>query len=251
AGAFLSPKLLMLSGIGPAEHLESHGIPVVVDLPGVGQNLQDHVQLPIVFHTATERPAPTLLTGNILFVNTKTDSPDAPPDLQIIFTPAVPEPLSAALNFGVPACIFLAVLVQPQSIGEVKLRSPNPQDPPIINPNYLQADADLQVFIEAIKLARKIANAPAFADLNQGEIIPGQANVEDFIRGQSSTLWHPAGTCKIGNDALSVVDPQLRVHGVKGLRVADASVMPNVTSGNTVAPCFMIGEKAADLILSS
>jgi choline dehydrogenase len=252
AGALQSPKLLMLSGIGNAEHLQSLNIPVVADLPGVGQNLQDHVQLPIVFRTKDDRPKPDLLTGNTLFVNTRKDQLDRAPDLQLNFTPAVPVQLP--IDFGVPACIFLAILVQPESIGEVKLRSSNYQDQPIINPNYLQSDADVQTLVAAIHLAREIANTPAFAELNLGEIVPGassEAAIEGFIRSQASTIWHPVGTCKMGQDNLAVVDPQLRVRGVQGLRVADASVMPIVPSGNTVAACFMIGEKAADLILAN
>lgn len=254
AGALQSPKLLMLSGIGPAEHLRSLNIPVVADLPGVGQNLQDHVQLPIVFRTKDDRPKPGLLTGNVLFVNTRTETPDAAPDLQLNFTPAVPAQLAPVLDFGGPVCIFLAILVQPKSIGEVKLRSSNPQDQSIINPNYLKEDADVQTLVKSIELARAIASTKAFADMNIGEVVPGTtdpAAIEGFIRSQASTLWHPAGTCKIGQDASAVVDPQLRVRGVEGLRVADASVMPIVPSGNTVAASFLIGAKVADLILNA
>jgi choline dehydrogenase len=253
AGALQSPKLLMLSGIGPAEHLRSLNIPVVADLPGVGQNLQDHLQLPIVFRTKDDRPKPALLTGNVLFVNTRTETPDAAPDLQLNFTPAVPAQLAPILDFGGPVCIFLAILVQPKSLGEVKLRSSNPQDPAIINPNYLQNDADVQTLVKSVEVARAIANTKAFADLNVGEVVPGttdQAAIEGFIRSQASTLWHPVGTCKMGQDASAVVDPQLRVHGVEGLRVADASVIPIITSGNTVAASFLIGAKLADLILN-
>jgi len=248
AGALQSPKLLMLSGIGPAEPLRKHGIPVVVDLPGVGQNLQDHVQVPFVFRTKTARPNPQLLTGNILFVNTRTSTPDAPPDMQALFTPPVPMPLSPVLNFGGPACIFLAILVQPESVGAVSLRSDNPLDPPIINPNHLQARADVETFLETLKLVRRIAGTTAFTDLNGGELAPGSADPEAFIRAQASTLWHPAGTCKIGRDVSAVVDPQLRVRGVEGLRVIDASVMPSITSGNTAAPTMMIAEKGAAMI---
>lgn len=251
-GAFLSPKLLMLSGIGPADHLQSLGLNVLVDLPGVGQNLQDHVQLPVVFRSLVDLPQPDLLTGNVLFVRTRTGTDAAPPDLQMNYTPAVPKALAPVMNFGGPASIFLPILIQPYSIGEVRLRSANPLDAPSINPNYLHQDADVQVLVAAVKLAREIANTKAFAGLNGGEIVPGpDADLEAFIRAQSSTLWHPAGTCKIGYDARAVVDPSLRVYGVQGLRVADASVMPTVTSGNTVAPCFLIGEKAADMILSA
>jgi choline dehydrogenase len=250
AGALQSPKLLMLSGIGPADQLRKHGIVVTADLPGVGQNLQDHVQVPFVYRTRTVRPNPQLLAGNVLFVNTRTSTPDAPPDMQLLFTPAVPTPLSAALNFGGPACIFLAILVQPESVGTVSLRSSNPLDPPMLNPNYLQHPADLKTFLETLKLVRRIAGTRAFTDLNGGELTPGNSNPEGYIRAQASTLWHPACTCKMGSDANAVVDAQLRVRGVEGLRVIDASVMPRVTSGNIVAVCSMIGARGADMILA-
>ncbi len=251
AGAFLSPKLLMLSGIGPADHLREHGIEVVADLPGVGQNLQDHVQLSVVYRTKVDNPQTVLLTGNVLFVKTREGMGYAPPDLQLNFVPSVPGPLAPVLpDLGGPACIFLPILVQPFSTGEVKLRSSDPLDKPIINPNYLQQEADMEVLRQAVKLIRKLASAPAFADHNEFELVPGDGDLDEYIRSSCSTLWHPAGTAKIGRDAMAVVDPQLRVYGVEGLRVADASVMPTVTSGNTVAACFMIGEKAADMIMS-
>lgn len=252
AGTFLSPKLLMLSGIGPADHLKSHGISVVADLPGVGQNLQDHVQLPMVYRSKVELPAPILLTGNVLFVRTRAAlrMSAAPSDLQLNFVPAAPGPLRPVLpNFGGPVCIFLPILVQPQSRGQVSLRSANLQDPPVINPNYLQCEADVQVLKRAVEIIREIANAQAFSDLNGGELAPGKADLAGYIRGNCSTLWHPAGTCKMGRDAQAVVDPQLRVYGVERLRVVDASVMPTVTSGNTHAPCLMIAEKTAEMIL--
>ena len=239
----------MLSGIGPADHLRAHGIDVVAELPGVGQNLQDHVQLPVVYRSRVEAPMPSVLTGNVLFVRTRPGMSAAPPDLQLNFTPAVPEPLSPVMDFGGPACVFLPILVQPYSRGEVKLRSTHWQDPPLINPNYLQCETDVQVLANAVQLIRELANTKAFAELNGGEIAPGDGDVEQYIRSQSSTLWHPAGTCKIGYDAQAVADPRLRVYGVEGLRVGDASVMPTITSGNTAAACFMIGEKMADLIL--
>ncbi|MDH3673986.1 MAG: FAD-dependent oxidoreductase [Anaerolineae bacterium] len=249
AGAFLSPKLLMLSGIGPAADLRSHGIPVVVDLPGVGENLQDHLQLAVVYRSKVTNPAPTLLTGNVLFTNARPVTNGAPPDLQLNFVPAAPGPLLPVLpDFGGPVGIFLPIMVQPKSIGQVSLRSANPQDPPVINPNYLQSEADVQVFKGALNIIREIANAPAFGDLNGGELVPGEIDEEAYIRGNCSTLWHPAGTCRMGHDELAVVDPQLRVHGLEGLRVADASVMPTVTSGNTHVPALMIGEKLVDMI---
>ena len=154
-------------------------------------------------------------------------------------------------DLGGPVFIFLPILVQPFSTGQVRLRSGNPQDAPRIDPNYLGCDADVQVLVKAVKLARDLAKTKAFAGMNGGELVPGpDADIEAYARAAGSTLWHPAGTCKIGHDRMAVVDPQLRVRGIDGLRVADASVMPTVTSGNTVAGCFMIGEKVADMILS-
>ncbi len=250
AGAFVSPKLLLLSGVGPAKDLGALGIPLVADLPGVGKNLQDHMQLPVVFRTKDNRPQTRLLTGNALFVKTRPGMNAAPPDLQLNFTPSMPGPLAPVLNIPFPVCIFLPILVQPFSIGEVKLRSANPLDAPSINPNYLNSPADVDVFVQAVRLIRDMASTRAFSDVIDAEIAPGPStNLDGYIRSQTSTLWHPAGTCKIGQDAHAVVDAELQVYGVEGLRVADASVMPTVTSGNTVAACFMIGEKAADMIL--
>jgi choline dehydrogenase len=250
AGALQSPKLLMLSGIGPADHLRSLDIPVRADVPGVGQHLLDHVQLPVVFRTHIDTPMPTLLTGNCLFVNTRDDG--EAPDLQLNFTPSVPKPLAPMLDFGGPACIFLPILVQPASVGSVRLRSANPADAPRINPNYLADDTDVAVLVKAVRLCRDLAATRAFAPLNAGELAPGtDADLPGYVRTQGSTLWHPVGTCKMGRGADAVVDSQLRVYGIEGLRVADASVMPTITSGNTVAACFMIGEKAAGMILEN
>jgi len=252
AGAFQSPRLLMLSGIGPADQLRAHDIPVIADLPGVGQNLQDHLQLPVVYQSHSEQPLPTLLTGNVLFLQTQPDAPAGAPDLQLNFTPAVPALLAPVLQLPVPAGIFLPILVQPRSVGTVGLRSANPLDLPVINPDYLQHPADLQVFIAAIKLIRELVTTDAFVDLNAGEILPGpDTDLEQFIRTQTSTLWHPVGTCKMGHDRTAVVDAYLRVYGITGLRVADASVMPTIVSGNTLAACYMIGEKTADMLLEA
>jgi choline dehydrogenase len=249
-GTFLSPKLLMLSGIGPADHLRAHGIPVVADLPGVGANLQDHLQLPIIYNSKIQVPTTQTLCGNILFKQTRPGMAAASPDLQLIFSPTVPGPLAPFLPFPPTVCIFIAVLARPFSRGEVRLRSANPLDLPVVNPNYLGVDADLQTLVSAVKLVRELTATKAFAEVNGGEVVPGEAaDLEGFIRAQASTIWHPAGTCKIGRDALAVVDPQLRVYGIEGLRVADASVMPTVTAGNTNVPCTMIGDRAAAFIL--
>ncbi len=252
AGTFFSPKLLMHSGIGPAEHLKAHDIPALVDLPGVGQNLQDHMQLLVFYGSKIEVPTTETLCGNILFTRTRPGMNTASPDLQVIFSPTVPGPLAAVMQFPRPVCIFVNILVRPFSRGEVRLSSPDPVDLPIVNPNYLQAEADVQTLVSAVKLCRKLAGTKAFAAVNDGEMVPGEGtDLEAYVRGEASTLWHPAGTCKIGRDAMAVVDPHLRVYGVEGLRVADASVMPTVTAGNTNAPAAMIGDKAASLILNS
>ncbi|MBU1820839.1 MAG: FAD-dependent oxidoreductase, partial [Bacteroidetes bacterium] len=241
AGALASPKLLMLSGVGPETDLKKLGIRPVVHRAGVGKNLQDHLQLPMIFRSKIDMPHTTLLTGNVLF--TRTREGEGVPDLQLNFTPSVPAPLAPILpDLGGPACIFLPILVQPESKGEVKLRSADPADNPLINPKYLSDDADIETLRKAVQLVRDLAATPTFSELGSDELLPGTgADLDGFIRSQCSTLWHPAGTCKIGaeDDAMAVVDPQLRVYGVQGLRVADASVMPTVTSGNTVAACFM------------
>jgi choline dehydrogenase len=256
AGTLMSPKVLMLSGIGPADQLRGHGIPVVVDLPGVGRNLRDHLQAFVVFRSKIDRPAPTLATGNALFTRTRegAQAAQAAPDLQINFTPSVPTPFRPMLDFGGPASIFLAMMVQPGSVGQLTLRSANPQDAPIIDPNYLQQASDLQILIRGVEKIRELARTKAFADaeLDGPELVPGvDTPLEPFLRSQVVTIWHPAGTCKIGTDPLAVVDPRLKVHGVEGVRVADASVMPNVISGNIGAAVFMIGEKAADLVANT
>ena len=150
---------------------------------------------------------------------------------------------------------FVIVIIQPQSKGWLALRSANPADTLDLQPNYLQCQTDVDTFVDGIRLSRELAATRAFAPYWDGAIhLPAKANAtetEDYVRSWASTIWHPIGTCKMGRDALAVVDPQLRVYGVKGLRVADASVMPTITAGNTAAAAIMIGEKAADLILAT
>lgn len=250
AGAFLSPAILLRSGIGPADELRALGIAPRADLPGVGRNLQDHLQLPVIYRSKVDHPRTTLLTGNVLFTKTREGMSAATPDLQLNFTPAIPKPLAPVLpDLGGPVAIFLPILVRPFSVGTVTLKSADPLAYPNVDPHYLECEADIRVLRQAVKLCRDLANTSAFSSINGGELAPGD-EVDGYIRSQASTLWHPAGTCKIGHDKMAVVDPRLRVYGVEKLRVADASVMPTVTSGNTVAACFMIGEKAADMILS-
>ncbi len=256
AGVFDSPKLLMLSGIGDAQHLHMLGIPVIADLPGVGQNLQDHLLVGIGYQSIQTLP-PISSTSNLveagLFLQSSSSNGDAP-DLQFLFSPALW--IGSAIAPDVPGFTLIPALINPQSRGTVTLQSTNPADPPVIQANYLQHETDLQVLIEGIKIARQLACSSAFDEIRGQELAPGSAVISDeaiaaYIRQVANTFWHPVGTCKMGNDSLAVVDAQLRVHGIAGLRVADASIMPTITSGNTNAPTIMIGEKAADLIKSA
>ncbi|MBD2534209.1 GMC family oxidoreductase N-terminal domain-containing protein [Nostoc flagelliforme FACHB-838] len=252
AGAFDSPKLLMLSGIGDAEHLQALGIPVVADLPGVGQNLQDHPVVSVT-HEATQ-DLHTASTSSIaeagLFLHTESNL-DATPDLQFLFGPVVLAPPGYA-HSGLGFTSFVC-LTHPQNIGSVSLHSRDPKDAPMFQMNFLQSEADVQKFVAGIKLLRNLFGASAFDEFRGKEIAPGADKQSDealvaYVRETCSTVWHPVGTCKMGTDPMAVVDAELRVHGIEGLRVVDASIMPTITTGNTNAPTIMIGEKAADLI---
>lgn len=252
AGAFDSPKLLMLSGIGDAEHLQAMEISVIADLPGVGQNLQDHI-LTCVVQASTQAVHPVMTSNGIevgLFLHSK-DNLEPAPDLQFFFGPIqFLSPGYAPADFGFTGAVSLT---HPQNIGSVSLRSSNPHDPPILQMNYLQNQADVQKLVEGTKLIRQLFQNTAFDEFRGKEIAPGShiqsdADLEAYIRDTCSTVWHPVGTCKMGIDPMAVVDSELRVYGVEGLRVVDASIMPTITTGNTNAPTIMIGEKAADLI---
>ncbi|HEY9834775.1 MAG TPA: GMC family oxidoreductase N-terminal domain-containing protein [Stenomitos sp.] len=252
AGAFDSPKLLMLSGVGDAEYLRVMGISVIADLPGVGQNLQDHI-LTCVVQEAIQDVHPAITSnGNEagLFLHSKGNLEPAP-DLQFFFGPIqFLSPGYSPADFGFTGAVSLT---HPQNIGSVSLQSSDPKDPPTIQMNYLQSQADMQKLVEGVKLMRQLFQSNAFDEFRGKEIAPGadiqsDAALEAYIQNTCSTVWHPVGTCKMGIDAMAVVDPELRVHGIQGLRVADASIMPTITTGNTNAPTIMIGEKAADLI---
>jgi choline dehydrogenase len=253
AGAFDSPKLLMLSGIGDAKHLQAMGIPVVADLPGVGQNLQDHLILSVV-HQATGdlHFASTSSIGEAgLFLHSQNDAAVVP-DLQFFFAPVqlLLSPDYTPAEFGFSGVISVNDL---QNVGSVSLRSSDPKDAPIIRMNFLQSPADVQKSVAAIKLTRQLFHHSAFDEFRGAEIAPGadvtsDEALVDYIRSIGSTVWHPVGTCKMGTDSMAVVDPELRVHGIEGLRVADASIMPTIVTGNTNAPTIAIGEKAADLV---
>lgn len=269
-GAINSPQLLMLSGIGDATHLKSLNIPVIHNLPGVGQNLQDHIGTPNIYNTT--KPISLLiakklksilqylifkngpLTSNVAeaaaFVKSNSDLNIC--DLQIHFSPimylneGLTEPTEHGFTLG-------PVLLYPQSKGYVNLRSPHPSTPPIIQPNYLADINDAQALVTGLKICRQIIQKPAFDGLRGAELYPGlsiqtDSELIEFVRNYSQTLYHPVGTCKMGNDTMSVVNSQLQVQGIQGLRVVDASIMPTIIGGNTNAATIMIAEKAADMI---
>lgn len=271
-GAINSPQLLMLSGIGAAYELAHHGIEVLMDLPGVGKNLQDHLICGVLFYaskkislmnaTRLDHVARFLvrrrgsLTSNVAegggFV---TLDPQAPaPDIQFHFAPVIFDnhglqpPTEHGYSVGV-------TLIAPKSTGYLKLRSADPFAAPVIQPNYLTEEADMQTLENGMLLAREIGNHRAFDGVRRDEYLPGKSltsreAMRETVRNKAQTLYHPVGTCKMGQDVLAVVDANLRVRGVEGLRVVDASVMPTITRGNTNAPTIMIAEKAAEMILN-
>lgn len=249
-GAYESPKLLMLSGIGPEQALRAHGLPVVADLPGVGQNLQDHMILGVCYLSRHEHPwPPTLIAETGFFSRTRPGEPS--PDLQMKFGGI--KFVNPPYDREGPGFTFAPVIIQPRSVGQVTLRSADPQDLAILEPDYLRDPADIESFLAGIHMARALAATSALAEVVKVEIAPGpevtsDADLVDFIRANAGTLWHPVGTCAMGTDQAAVVDAELRVRGVAGLRVADASVMPRIVAGNTNAACIMIGERAAELV---
>ena len=276
-GAINSPQLLQLSGLGPKALLNKHNIEVIHDLPGVGGNLQDHFQLRVVYECSkpvtfndisnsllrktkaglqylfTRKGPLTIGAGQVgVFACTKPEV--ASPDVQFHFIPfsaAGPsEGLHQFSGFTVSVC-----QLRPESRGRIEIKSADAKQHPAIWPNYLATETDLQTIVDGVKLARTIASAPSLEPYIKREVTPGpnigsDDELRDHIRHFGYTIYHPAGTCKMGHDTMAVVDEELRVHGVSGLRVADASIMPTVLSGNTNAGCIMIGEKLADILLS-
>jgi len=254
AGAFASPKLLMLSGVGPVEELAKHAIDLVHELPGVGQNLQDHMLLGVGFKSKVDLGFPSLLSEAGLFTYTKALPEAESPNLQFFFGPV--QFIEPQYKVDGPGFTFAPILARPISRGTVTLRSANALDNAVVQPNYLTAQEDVDVLVAGIELARQLAGTAAMARFNGGELAPGEQvkskeALEDYVRSVSSTVWHPVGTCKMGIDNMAVVNPELKVYGIEGLRVADASIMPTITSGNTNAATIMIGEKLADLILNN
>jgi choline dehydrogenase len=252
-GTLTTPQLLMLSGIGPAAHLSQHGITTAVDLPGVGQNLQDHLLFGVGYECLKDQPFPALLSEAGMFLYTQPASDAASPDLQFFFGPI--QFVDDKYKVDGPGFTFAPILAQPRSRGTVGLRSGQATDLPVVDPHYLEDSADTDVLVRGIEIARELAHTKAFDGLRGRELAPGEAVVDrhglmDYVRANASTVWHPVGTCRMGSDRDAVVDSRLRVHGVRGLRVADASIMPTITCGNTNAATIMIGEKAADLIVA-
>jgi choline dehydrogenase len=252
-GAFETPKLLMLSGIGPSEQLAAHGIPVVQALSGVGRNLQDHLLLGVGFVSAVPLGPTELLAEAGLFTWTSGADKVRSPNLQYFFGPV--QFLAPQYMTGDPGFTFAPILTQPESRGTVTLASGDPTLLARVDPQYLSRDEDLAVLEYGIRYARELVHSSAFDRLRGRELAPGEAvtgssELRDYIRKVAGTVWHPVGTCRMGTDPEAVVDDHLRVHGVQGLRIVDASVMPRVVNGNPNAAVMMIAERAADLIRS-
>ncbi len=247
-GAIGSPHLLLLSGIGPADDLKKLGIEVKADVPGVGQNLHDHLLTFVIHEASRDIPPPK---NNILEAHlfAKSDPHLAVPDHQPLLmcnAPPLPTLEIPANAYGVAPGI-----IRPVSRGELKLTANDPAAPLYLDPRYLNEPADLNVLVHSLEVAIEILESAALVKWRKRSVWPRaktRAERELWVRQTCETYHHQAGTCKMGIDVLSVVDPELRVYGVEGLRVADASIMPAVTSGNTNAASIMIGEKAADLV---
>jgi len=277
AGAIGSPQILMLSGVGSPEELKSHGIEVKSALIGVGKNLQDHLQARPVFKTnlstinteasnvfkqglmamqyALTQRGPMTMAASLGTGFLRTEEHLETPDIQFHIQPwSADKPADGPHKFSA----FTASVLQlrPESAGHLELKSARMEDHPIIHPNYLATDLDCKTIVKGIQIARKICQTePLKAHITE-EHAPGagvafddEAGTLDWARRTAVTIYHPTGTCKMGIDEKAVVDPRLKVKGIEGLRVADASIMPQIVSGNTNAPCIMIGEKAADLVL--
>lgn len=275
-GTVNSPQLLELSGIGARERLEALGIGVAVDLPGVGENLQDHLTINVQqgidgLRTFYDETRPLAMLGNLLRYAThgkgllahpaaqvgvffRTDDREQRPNAQIHFAPAASEQDTRGNLKTRPGTTATVCNLRPESRGSVHIHSANASDYPQIHANYLSTERDRQVMVDALRRVRAIFRAPALAPHLGKEFSPGESLASDeallsYIRAEAESVYHPVGTCKMGSDDMAVVDARLRVHGISGLRVADASIMPTITSGNTHAPAVMIAEKCADMLL--
>ena len=274
-GAIGSPQLLQLSGVGPGDLLRDFGIPLVRELAGVGGNLQDHLQMRLIFKVANTktmneransligrvgmglehflfRRGPLTMAPSQLGAFAKSDPALETPNLQYHVQPLSLDRFGEPLH-PFPAFTASVANLRPESRGRVRITSPDPFAAPSIQPNYLSTEADRKVAAAAIRLTRRIAAAPALARFEPREFKPGEAFQSDaeLVKAAGdigTTIFHPVGTAKMGQDERAVVDARLRVHGLEALRVVDASVMPTITAGNTAAPTMMIAEKAADMI---
>ena len=278
-GAFNSPQLLMLSGIGPREELQKHGIAVAHELPGVGTNLQDHLDVFLVMRTNNRLPISLHplswlrwlggllryalqrrgeLTSNLAEAGgfLRSDPSEPIEDLQLHMVPltATRHALNLWPLFKTYAYSVMIYDLRPLSRGRISLNSANPQDAPVIDPNYGSQQRDISRLAKGVRAVRRIVQQAALARFNHSEMAPGahvqsDAALEDWVRQTAETAYHPVGTCKMGIDETAVVDPQLKVRGIEGLRVVDCSIMPTIVGGNTNAAATMIAEKAADMIL--
>jgi choline dehydrogenase len=275
AGAIQSPQLLQLSGIGRASFLQQMGIPVVHDLPGVGENLQDHLQLRAMYKVAKpittnddlrslwgqmriglkwllHKSGPLAIGINQGGMFTRVLSESTTPDIQFHFA-TLSADMAGAKPHAWSGCTFSVCQLRPESRGSVMIKSRDPKDAPAMRANYLATDTDRRCAVEGLKFARRLAGTSALKPYLESEYRPGpdvdsDAGLLDFAREYGATIFHPSGTCKMGSDPMAVVDARLRVHGIAGLRVVDCSVMPTLVSGNTNAPVVMMAEKAADMI---
>lgn len=277
AGTIASPQLLELSGVGNKNILEANGINVVHDLPGVGENLQDHLTINVLYmlkgiNTFYEEMRPHHLIKNVFKYFTqgsgllahpaaevggffKALPESVTPDAQIHFAPAAGEYTPKGDMKTVPGTTATVCFLRPNSRGSVHIKSSTASDNPAIIANYLQDDYDKKVMVAAVKKVRDIFNAKILDVHRVKELYPGSDIVSDeaileYVKDQAESVYHPVGTCKMGSDDMAVVDDRLRVHGIENLRVVDVSIMPNIVSGNTNAPAVMIAEKAADMILT-
>ncbi|GGN09267.1 GMC family oxidoreductase [Halarchaeum nitratireducens] len=259
AGAVQTPQLLMLSGIGPADHLEEHGIDVRHDLPGVGRNLQDHLRVPVVYEssepieaapepieTADGEERGTRYDRSMVGAFERSD-PDLPaPDLQYGLAPGAENDPQAGFS-------IMVLPLRPSARGRVTLQSADPHDDPVMDPEYMLDEEDVEDFVTGIRRARRIGETDALTEYRERELYPGEdaqsdEEIAEYIRNNAVSGYHPTCTCKMGDDEMAVVDDDLRLHGIDGLRVIDASVMPRVPSGNTNAPTIAVAERGADLV---
>jgi choline dehydrogenase len=250
AGAIGTPTLLMRSGIGPASALRPHGIEVVAELPGVGENLHDHPYAFVIYRAAQPVPAAANNHGEALGLLRSEPHLDYP-DLQIIFVDISLVP--PGMGGPESGYTIAPALMQPFSRGTVRLASGDPDVAPVVDPRYLSHPGDVQAMMAGLKLAQEIGRAKALAPWRAEEVLPGAGVSTDealwhYADNTMQSYFHPVGTCRMGTDAMSVVDPALRVHGISGLRIADASVMPSIVSGNTNATVYAIAERAATLV---